>query len=62
MKKVRLLTIGCFSLLVGACSGPVSDKVVKTMVAHCESKGMATRVFNGLVSWVDCIPIQVTSN
>ena len=53
-----LTTLMCALLLAGCHAPPVTDVQVSAVVARCKELGMATRVFNGLASFAECVPVS----
>lgn len=52
MKYLTLL----LSLALTACNAPpVTDAQVQVVAAQCKDKGMVTKVFNGVTSFVECV-------
>ena len=48
-----LLTAG-----LAGCAPPITEGTAKAMIERCKELGMATRVFHGMSSTVDCVEVK----
>ena len=58
---MKALILALLCLLLSGCFKPnaLTDAQVSEIVAQCKILGMATRIFNGATSIVECVPVKL---